>query len=193
VIVRALLEQVPGLDPLMIDRMIAAGLGRLETLYRAKGDEIAVVAGLPAEVGAATAERVQAFRRTTPAALAAPDGAAAADDLRTLVEELAEDHQTFEQAARGWSAADRDAKKRTRRKRDLDFARVTIALARLGEVDFALYLQKVPFQRRLEELEGLVGRLTASVLPGRAGEPGAPTYDEIEIEKRIESGAHAAP
>jgi hypothetical protein len=193
VIVRALLEQVPGLDQLMAERMIAAGLNRLDALYQAKADEIAVVAEVPNEVASATAELVQAFRRTTPAALAAPDGAAAAADLRALVGELGADHRAFEEASRGWSAADRDAKKRTRRKRDVDFARVTIALARLGEVDFALYLQKVPFQRRLEELEGLVGRLTASVAPGRAAEPGAPMYDEIEIEKRMDSGAHPAP
>jgi hypothetical protein len=193
VIVRALLEQVPGLDPLMVERMIATGLGRLEALYQAKADEIAVVAEVPADVAAAAAECVQSFRRATPAALAAPDGAAAAAELQALVAELGEDHRAFEEAARGWSANDRDAKKRTRRKRDVDFARVTIALARLGEVDFALYLQKVPFQRRLEELEGLAGRLTASAVPGRAGEAGAPMYDEIEIEKRMESGAHAAP
>jgi hypothetical protein len=193
VIVRALLEQVRGLDPLMIDRLVAAGLGRLEALYRARGDEIAAVAGLPTDIAAATAERVQAFRRATPAALAAPDGAAGAHELRALVGELGADQRAFEEAARGWSEADREAKKRARRKRDVDFARVTIALARLGEVDLALHLQKVPFQRRLEELEPLVGRLAASAAPARAAEMARPTYDEIEIEGQTESGAHAAP
>ena len=193
IIVRALLEQVTGLDPLMIDRLVAAGLGRLEALYRARGDEIAAVAGLPTDVAVATAERVQAFRRTTPAALAAPDGAAAGRELRGLVGELGADQRAFEEAGRGWSAADRQAKKRARRQRDVDFARVTIALARLGEVDFALHLQKIPFQRRLEELEPLAGRLAASAAPARAGETARPTYDEIEIEGQTESGAHAAP
>jgi len=133
---------------------------------------------------------VQAFRRTTPAALAAPDGAAAGRELRALVGELGADQRAFEEAGRGWSAADRQAKKRARRQRDVDFARVTIALARLGEVDFALHLQKIPFQRRLEELEPLAERLAASA---RAGETARPTYDEIEIEGQTESGAHAAP
>ena len=107
--------------------------------------------------------------------------------------ELGADHQAFEEAARGWSEADRESKKRARRKRDVDFARVTIALARLGEVDFAVYLQKLPFQRRLEELEALAGRLAASAAPARAGEAAGLTYDEIEIEAQTESGAHAAP
>jgi hypothetical protein len=166
--------------------MIAAGLGRLEALYQAKSDEIAVVADVPADVAAATVERVQAFRRATPAALAAPDGGAVARELRALVAELGEDHREFEAAAGGWSAADREAKKRTRRKRDVDFARVTIALARLGEVDLALHLSKVPYQRRLEELEALLRRLAVA----------APKYDtaeQIEIDRPIESGAQAAP
>ncbi len=193
VIVRALLEQVPGLDPLMMDRMVAAGLGRLETLYAAKAEEIAAVAGVPREVGAAAAECVRAFRQATPAPLAALDWTAAADELRALVEELASSHRAFEAAARGWSASDRETKRRTRRGRDVGFAKVTIVLARLGEVDFALYLQKLPFQRRLDELEGLLGRLTAVAAPALAGEAAPPSYDEIEIEKRIESGAHAAP
>jgi hypothetical protein len=180
---RERLEQVPGLEPFMVERMIAAGLGRLEALYQAKSDEIAVVAEVPAEVAAATVERVQAFRRATPAALAAPDGGAVARELRALVAELGEDHREFEAAARGWSAADREAKKRTRRKRDVDFARATIALARLGEVELALQLSKVPYQRRLEELEALVRRL--AVAP--------PAYEQIEIERPTESGAQAAP
>jgi hypothetical protein len=183
VVVRALLEQVPGLEPLMVDRMLAAGLGRLEALYQAKSDEIAVVADVPADVAAATVERVQAFRRTTPAALAAPDGGAAARELRGLVGALGEDHREFEAAARGWTEADRETKKRTRRKRDVDFARVTIALVRLGEVDLALRLAKVPFQRRLEELEALTQRLAVA----------APSYGQVEIEKRTDTGAQAAP
>jgi hypothetical protein len=183
VVVRALLEQVPGLEPLMVDRMIAAGLGRLEALYQAKGDEIAVVSDVPADVAAATVERVQAFRRATPAALAAPDSGAAAHELRALIGELSDDQREFETAARGWSEADRAAKRRTRRKRDVDFARVTIALARLGEVDLALHLPKVPFQRRLEELDALTQRLAST----------APAYDMLEIDNRTESGAPAAP
>ncbi|HEY4186219.1 MAG TPA: hypothetical protein VGP07_14175 [Polyangia bacterium] len=186
IVVRALLEQVPGLEPLMVDRMMAAGLGRLEALYQAKDDEMAVVADVPAAVAVATVERVQAFRRATPAALAAPDGGAAAQELRALLGELGKDHRAFETAARGWSEADRAAKKRTRRQRDVDFSRVTIALARLGEVDLALHLSKVPFERRLEELEVLTRRLVAAAPPHNQA-------DQIEIETRAESGAQAAP
>ena len=199
-VVRALLGQVPGLDPLMIDRMTAAGLGRLETLFRAKADEIAAVAGIAADVAAAAAARVQAFRRETPAALATPDPAATARELGALYEGLEADHRAFEDASRGWSQGDRDAKKRLRRRREVSFLQITIALARLGEVDLALRLEKLPFARRIAELERRLSRGASPALPrpvsdagAHAGaEPQAEEYDEIEM-KRIESGAHAAP
>jgi hypothetical protein len=184
-VVRALLGQVPGLDPLMIDRMTAAGLGRLEALLGAEADEIAAVAGIATEVAAAVVQQVQAFRRATPTALATPDPAATAFELRALFEELDAQHRGFEDAARGWSVADRDAKKRLRRDREISFLQITIALARLGEVDLALRLEKVPFAQRIAELERRVNRAPSPGVP-------VPEYDDIEI-LRIESGAHAAP
>ena len=47
IIVRALLEQVAGLEPLMIDKLMAAGLGTLAQLFAAKADELAAVTGIP--------------------------------------------------------------------------------------------------------------------------------------------------
>jgi hypothetical protein len=200
IVVRALLAQVAELDPMMIDKLMAAGLGRLEALFRARADEMAAVAGLPAEVAAATAARVQAFRAATPAALATPDVAAAARELAALYATLEADHRAFEDAAAGWSSGDREAKKRLRRKREVSFLEITIALARLGEADLALRLERLPFARRLEELERLVSRMASArlaappspSLPSGTEAP-APEYDEIEIERRMDSSAHAAP
>ena len=73
IIVRALLEQVGGLEPLMIDKLMAAGLGTLPPLFAAKADELAAVSGIPDAVATAVAARIQAFRRTNPGALAAVD------------------------------------------------------------------------------------------------------------------------
>jgi hypothetical protein len=204
-VVRALLEQVAGLDALMIDRMVAAGLGRLDALLAAKADEIAVVAEVPEEIAAAVAARVQAFRRETPAALSAPDPAATARELGGLIAGLEREHQAFEDASRGWSADDRDAKKRLRRQREVSFLNIVITLARLGEVDFVLELQKLPFARRIEELSRLGARIAAAssaaatapaaTPPATPAAPGnaAPDYDQLEIEERMDSGAHPAP
>jgi hypothetical protein len=202
VVVRALLEQVTGLDPLMVDRMVAAGLGRLEALLSAKADEIAVVAEVPDDIAAATAARVQAFRSETPAALSAPDPGATARELGGLIATLEQEHRSFEDAARGWSSGDRDAKKRLRRQREVSFLQIVITLARLGEIDFVLELQKLPFARRIEELSRLGSQIAAASAAAAAAPPAgapatatsaAPDYDQLEIERRMDSGAHPAP
>ena len=187
VVVRALLGQVPGLEPLMIDKLMAAGLVRLEALFQARADEVAAVSGLPGDVAAAIVARVQAWKRATPAALATPDRAATARELAALVEALESQHAAFEDAARGWSEADREAKRLLRRQREMSFLQITIALARLGEVDLALALERVSFARRLEELGRLVSRLPRAPLA-------APSDGNVrKIEREVQSGAHAAP
>jgi hypothetical protein len=159
VVVRALLAQVPDLEPLMIDKLMAAGLVKLETLFQARADEIAVVSGLPAEIATAIVARVQDWRRATPAALATPDPTAAARELAALVGALETQHTAFEDAARGWSEADREAKRRLRREREVTSLQVTVLLARMGEVDLAIELERRSFARRLEDLGRLVARL----------------------------------
>ena len=142
----------------MIDKMMAAGLGRLAPLYAARADEIAAVTAIPDDIAAATAARVQAFHRATPAALATVDPAATVRELAGLVERLRVEHAAFEEAARGWSEADRLSKKRLRWVRQVSFLQITIALVRLGEIDLAVRLPKLAFARRIDELEAIVSR-----------------------------------
>src|SRR4029077_5869595 len=131
---------------------------------------------------------------------ATPDPAATARELAALYQGLEADHRAFEDASRGWSQGDKEAKKRLRRSREVAFLQITIALARLGDVDLALRLEKLPFARRIAELERRLSHVAAFRAPvagvdaaTRTGaEPQAPEYDEIEMN-RIESGAHAAP
>jgi hypothetical protein len=185
IVVRSLLAQVPGLEPLMIDKLMAAGLTRLEALFQARADEIAAVSGLPGDVAAAIVARVQAWKRATPAALATPDRAGAARELAALIGALETHHAAFEEAARGWSERDREAKRRLRRERETTFLQITIVLARLGEVDLALALERCSFERRLEELARLTTRLPR---------PAAATDAQVrKTEREVQSGAHAAP
>ena len=117
IVVRALLEQVAGFEPLMIDKLMAAGLGTLAQLFAARADEIAAVTGIPDAIAAAVAERIQAFHRSTPAALATVDPTATIRELDKYVEQLRVEHAAFEEAARGWTASDRAAKKDLRQRR----------------------------------------------------------------------------
>ena len=153
---RALLEQVADLEPLMIDKLMAAGLGTLAQLFAARADELAAVTGIPDAIAAAVASRIQAFKRSTPAALASVDPASTIRELVKLLEQLRTENAAFDEAARGWTQADRQAKKQLRQRRQTTFLQITIALVRLGEIDFALRLPKLPFARRIEDLDRVV-------------------------------------
>jgi hypothetical protein len=163
IVVRALLEQVAGLEPLMIDKLMAAGLGTLAQLFAARADELAAVTGIPDAVADEVAARMQAFRRSTPATLATVDPAATIRELSKLLEQLRTEHAAFEEVARGWTDAARQAKRQLRQQREATFRQVTIALVRLGELDFALRLPKLPFSRRIEELDRVVTSRAAAI------------------------------
>ena len=75
-----------------------------------------------------------------------------------LLEQLRTENAAFDEAARGWTEADRQAKKQLRQRRQATFLQITIALVRLGEIDFALRLPKLPFARRIEDLDRVVGQ-----------------------------------
>jgi hypothetical protein len=174
IVVRALLDQVTDLEPLMVDKMMAAGLGTLAALFAARADEIAAVTGIPDAVAAAVAARIQAFRRANPAALATVDPAATIRELSKLIDQLRAEHTAFEEAARGWSPDARLAKKQLRRQRQTTFLQVTIALVRLGEIDFALRLPKLAFGRRLDDLERIVASRAAAVRQPAASRESGP-------------------
>jgi hypothetical protein len=154
--VQALLRQVPSLDPLMIDRLCAAGLGRLDALLAATADDLVAVAELPRETAQLVVAAAQQFRRTRAATAQPPqpepaprDGAAA---LIPLVAALEAQHRAYEEAAQGWSDESLAAKRRLRRERTATWLQISVTLARLGAVDWLERLEPFPFARKLEEL-----------------------------------------
>ena len=191
ILVRALLEQVAGFEPLMIDKLMAAGLGTLAQLFTAKADEIAAVSGIPAPVAAAVVARIQAFHQSTPAALAAVDPATTVRELDKQVEQLRAEHAAFEEASRGWTETDRRAKKDLRERRQTTFLQVTIALVRLGEIDAAVRLPKLPFARRLDELDRIVTTRAAAIKAQPAPQPAA--QPAVEADSGPSAAANTAP
>ena len=166
IIVQALLRQVPGLDPIMIDRLCAAGLGRLEALLHAPSHEIAAVAAIPREIAAGVVSAVVEFRRS-----AGLDAAGGTDGLRALVASLEEANRAYEQAAAGWSSESQTSKRRFRRERSLIWLRITVVLARAGELDWLTRIEPLPFARKLEEL----GRFLRQARPPLASVSNADT------------------
>jgi hypothetical protein len=197
IVVRALLEQVAGFEPLMIDKLMAAGLGTLAQLFAARADEIAAVTGIPEGIAAAVAARLQAFHRSTPAALATVDPAATIRELDKCVEQLRAEHAAFEEAARGWTEHDRHAKKQLRERRQATFLQVTIVLVRLGEIDAALRLPKFPFARRLDDLDRIVAIRAAAIraqpAPAPASEVDSGPSTDGSPSPAVDTGLHSGP
>lgn len=153
-LVQSVLGQVPGIDPLSIQRLFAVGLGRLDSLLRATAEEVAVVADLPSPVAAALVEKAQELRLSDAGvgAGAPPEFTDARRVLAPLLATLKRQHQEYTRAAQGWSADNLAAKRRHRRERELTFLKIKGAVARLGDVEFALRLQTYSFARRIDEL-----------------------------------------
>lgn len=152
VIVQALLRQVRALEPLMLEKLYAAGLGRLDTLLKASADEIAAVSGLPAPVAAALAAKIAEFKKNAPSALAAPDTSEVRRTLSALMPVLEVQNQAFERAAMGWAAENLAAKQRLRRDRMATYQQIKVTLARLGDLDLVARLEPLPFARKIDEL-----------------------------------------
>ena len=125
---------------------------------------------IPDVVAAATVARIQAFRRATPAALASVDRGATYRELARLLDILRVQHGAFEEVSRGWSDGDKNAKRQRRRERQVSLLQITIELARLGEVDVALRLDKLPFAKKIEEIDRLVSQAALSGATKSRGE-----------------------
>jgi hypothetical protein len=153
IILRSLLLLVPGADAMVVDRILAAGLNTLQTLSRARPEELAAVSGIDQTLAARIAEALRAERGAAGLSLAAADIAEEKKRLKALVTKLGTEHDGFERASRGWTDTHREEKRRLRQERELTFLRIKVSLARLGEIDRIVRLERLPFGSKVQELE----------------------------------------
>jgi len=164
IIVHALLQQVPDVRKVTIDKIYAAGLTNLDHLFLAKPDEISATTGIAEGLASRIVEKFQAYRRE----IASLADATRAFELRQLAElaaELRELHQEFERAASEWSEDARAEKKKFRQARAEALLQVRVLLARLGEIDRLGQLERLPFGRKIEELEGYLRQTQPKQVP----------------------------
>jgi hypothetical protein len=153
IIVQALLRQVPAVEKVTIDKLYAAGLTSLALLYQAKPDEIAATSAITLDVATRIVELFQSYRRSSGGTMAAATAAEEQRRLGALVSELKHQHVAFEEAAAAWSKSALERKKELRRARQSTMLKIQVALARLGEVDRLAELEKLPFGRRIENVQ----------------------------------------
>lgn len=151
IILRSLLQLVPEVGPFHVEKFFSAGLTRLDAIGKARPEEIAVVTGLASPLAAQIVDLLRTER-----SLAAADPSEERKRLGTLVAQLADEHVAQARAAAGWSAEHRSDKRRWRRRREQTLLRIKISLARLGEVERVERLERLPFARKIEELDGLL-------------------------------------
>jgi hypothetical protein len=153
IIVHALLQQVPEVRKITIDKIYAAGLASLDNLFLARPDEIAATTGMSESLAERIVEKVQRYRQEI-AGLADATRAAERNHLAKLASELRDLHRQFETVESAWSEDGHAKKKHLRQARSVALLQVKVLLARLGEVDRLATLERLPFERKIEQLEG---------------------------------------
>lgn len=152
VILHALLQQVPGLRKVALDKIYAAGLTSLAMFYAATPEELAQTTGIGLELAERVAARFRQHRQRT--SEIPPDGGHAADRdaIRTLTRTLSEQTQSLERLSKSWEPNAAEDKRRVRRERDETILQVNVVLARLGEVELVKNLERASFSRKVELL-----------------------------------------
>ncbi len=153
-ILQSLLLQVPEVKKITLDRMYAAGLTTLEAMFLATPGDIAATTGIPEGLAAQIVDRFQAYRAQVKATV--PDATRAKDreHIAELTAKLRREHDEFERAAASWSSG--ASKKELRKAREQTLLDISVALARLGEVDRLAQLERLPFEKKLAHLESFL-------------------------------------
>jgi hypothetical protein len=152
VIIQSLCLSVPDVRKVTIDKLHAAGLTSLKTLFDAKADEISQVAGIPETLAQRIVERFQAYRSELQNASPQDARASERERLAVLTVQLREQHDGYEEAARGWSPESKARKRELFRQREETWLAVSLLLARFGEVERIQGIEKVPFAQRIAQL-----------------------------------------
>ena len=166
VIVHSLLRQIPGVEKVTIDKLVAASLISIATLADARPDELAAVAGVSDEIALRLVERFRAYRSEA-GMVASPDPAAEHRSLAGLLDTLRRQNTAFDEASQRWSADAKEDKRRLRLERAETLLRIHVSLARLGQLDRLVQLDKLSFKRKADHIDSyLQGARAGRGLPG---------------------------
>ncbi len=152
VIIQSLCLSVPDVRKVTIDKLHAAGLTSLKTLFEAKADEISQVAGIPETLAQRIVERFQAYRSELQNASPQDARASERERLAVLTVQLREQHDGYEEASGGWSPESKARKRELFRQREETWLAISLLLARFGEVERIQGIEKLPFAQRIAQL-----------------------------------------
>ncbi len=165
VIVQSLLLQVPYVRKVTIDKLYAAGLASLEVMFSARADDIAQTTGIPLTLAERIVEKVQLYRKELSAVVPDATRSAERSRLAALAKELKRQHVEYEQAAASWSEEAAAKKRYLRQARDETLLQVKVLLARLGEVERLSVIERVPFRKKVENIEAFLDEAIDKYVP----------------------------
>jgi len=160
-ILRSILEQVPGLGPLGRGKLEAAGYSDVQKLSQASQEDL-VAAGLAPELASKVFERVLRFNRRLNSVPPEADRSAERERLKRLTSTLKEQNQRHEALENDWSKSGLGLRNQLRDERAETMSQVSLLLARLGELGTAERIERLPFDKKASELERLLGALDDS-------------------------------
>ncbi len=166
VIVRSLLLTVPGVEKLTMEKLFAAGLGRLGALLSASSAEIEQTSGVPPEIARGVTKRIAEYASEGGGTAVALDHEEERRRLGALLADLRREHEAFESASSRWSDADLEEKRRRRVARERVLRHIDLVLARVGAVERVAALERMPVRRRIDRLAGLASDAAAFMSPG---------------------------
>jgi hypothetical protein len=127
--------------------------------YGARPSEIAETTGLDLQLAERIVKQFREYRERTQTIV--PDLGRSAEhaELRALVEQLTRLNQEFESQSKSWAKRSAAEKRRVRNERTDTVLKVNVMLARVGEVDLVGELEKLPFARKVDQLERFLKRV----------------------------------
>ncbi len=156
VILQSLLLQVPDVKKITVDKLYAAGLTSLEAMLLANPGDLAAATGIDPLLAERIVQRFRAYRDQLRSTVPDATRAQERERIAELTARLRREHAAFEQASRSWTREAAEQKKELRKARAQTLLDIQVVLARLGEVDRLKDIERLPFERKLAQLESFL-------------------------------------
>jgi hypothetical protein len=155
-ILQSLLLQVPGVNKVTIDKLYAAGLTSLKSLFLASSGDVAAAAGIAEERAALIVERFRAYRDKLRGSVPDATRAAEREQIAQLVTRLRDEQDEYQRVSEAWTREAGQRKKELREARTATTLAIQLELARLGEVEMLKEVERLPVEGKLARLEAFL-------------------------------------
>ena len=154
IIIKSLLQQIPGMGRVSFDKLYKAGLGSMHALFLVNKDDLAAATSIPVALCERIAYKFQRYRAEAEGMSQQDPQSGYRVSLTSLVAELRRRHEELESTSAGaaLNAGLATEKRWQRQLRQQCFLQIVATLAELGEVDLIGKIQRLSFRQRLKNL-----------------------------------------